>query len=260
MDPQAFKRASLSPRSLVLEICCPKEIDYLTSLSWQHQRLKRLLQDPTQADGLLLLTHPPVYTLGQGADTKGLCFDPKKSPHLVYRVERGGEATYHGPGQWVGYPILQLHRHQLDLHWYLRQLEEVILSVLTDLGLPGSRIPGLTGVWIEGTKVAAIGIRARGWITFHGFSLNVCPDLAAFAEIIPCGIRDRPVGSLVQWIPGLGMQEVGELLISHFCQRFQVKPQFLELGEWLNGKLNQLDDPTDPKSSPAADPICRVYE
>jgi lipoyl(octanoyl) transferase len=238
LDQQIVKRKLLSQGSPTLEICCPGEVDYLTSLSWQHQRLERLCQDATQADGLLLLTHPSVYTLGQGADAKGLCFDPKKSSHLVYRVERGGEVTYHGPGQWVGYPILQLHRHQPDLHWYLRQLEEVILSVLSDLGLPGSRIPGLTGVWIEGTKVAAIGIRARRWVTFHGFSLNVCPDLAAFAEIIPCGIRDRPVGSLVQWIPNLEMQEVGELLIKHFCRHFQVKPQFLELGEWLHGKLD----------------------
>ncbi len=198
-----------------------EHVPYLEALTWQRQHVQHLIQDPTQVDRLLLVTHPPVYTLGQGADPTFLKFAPESSHHTVYRVERGGEVTYHGPGQWVAYPILSLHRHQKDLHWYLRQLEQVVINVLAQWNLKGERIKGLTGVWIEGTKVAAIGIRVTKWITFHGFSINVCPDLKAYQQIVPCGIADRPVGSMVQFCPDIMMELVGAAIINAFTEVFQ---------------------------------------
>lgn len=195
---------------------------YLQAWSWQQTLVHERRQNSLLSDVLLLLEHPPVYTLGQGASLEFLKFNLEAAPWPVHRVERGGEATYHGPGQLVGYPILNLHFYQTDLHWYLRQLEAVLIQVLAVYGLAGERIPGLTGVWVDGCKVAAIGIKASRWITMHGFALNICPDLEAFERIVPCGIRDRPVGSLAQFIPGLDPQEVQQTLIQAFAQVFQV--------------------------------------
>jgi lipoyl(octanoyl) transferase len=169
---------------------------------------------------LMLLEHPPVYTLGQGADLQFLKFDPLQSPVELHRVERGGEVTYHCPGQLVGYPILNLKRYTPDLHWYLRQLEEVLIQVLAIYGLPGERISGLTGVWINGIKVAAVGIKVSRWITMHGFALNVCPDLRGFDAIIPCGIAHRPVGSLADFIPGITLEQVRPQVAETFAQVF----------------------------------------
>lgn len=196
---------------------------YLQAWHWQQTLVHERRQNSELPDVLLLLEHPPVYTLGQGASLEFLKFSPETAPWPVHRVERGGEVTYHGPGQLVGYPILNLHFYQTDLHWYLRQLEAVLIQVLAAYGLVGERIPGLTGVWVDGYKVAAIGIKASRWITMHGFALNVCPDLEAFQRIVPCGISDRPVGSLAQFIPGLELQEVQQTLIQAFAQVFQVQ-------------------------------------
>lgn len=171
-------------------------------------------------DKLILLEHPPVYTLGQGSDTQFVKFDLDRSHHELHRTERGGEVTYHCPGQLVGYPILNLKQHQTDLHWYLRQLEEVLIRTLADYGLKGDRILGLTGVWIEGQKVAAIGIKVSRWITMHGFALNVCPDLSGFARIVPCGIEGRPVGSMAQFLPDVELESVIAGLVSQFEQVF----------------------------------------
>ncbi len=171
-------------------------------------------------DVLLLLQHPPVYTLGQGATLEFLKFDPHHPDYELHRVERGGEVTYHCPGQLVGYPILNLSRHRQDLHWYLRQLETVLISVLDQYGLVGERIEGLTGVWVEGRKVAAIGIKASRWITMHGFALNVCPDLSGFERIVPCGIGDRPVGSLAQFIPDIEFEAVRDRVAVTFADQF----------------------------------------
>jgi lipoyl(octanoyl) transferase len=182
---------------------------------------------------LLLLTHPPVYTLGQGANLQFLHFSLEDPSIEWHRVERGGEVTYHGPGQWVGYAILNLRRHTPDLHWYLRQLEQVLIDVLQQLDLQAERLPGLTGVWVEGAKVGAIGIRVSKWISFHGFSLNVCPDLSAFSQIIPCGIADRPVASLQQWIPEIAMDQVEPMLIDCFCRRFNHEAELLPIIDWL---------------------------
>lgn len=198
-------------------------IPYQQALAWQRSRVAERKLDPTLDDLLALLEHPPVYTLGQGANTQFLKFDPAQSAIDVVRIERGGEVTYHCPGQLVGYPILNLAYYQKDLHWYLRQLEEVLLRVLAEYGLEGTRIPGLTGVWVEGYKVAAIGIKVSRWITMHGFALNVCPDLSGFQAIVPCGIADKPVGSLEQFIPGIQMRQVRQQVAIAFSDVFQVE-------------------------------------
>ncbi|MGK7954334.1 MAG: lipoyl(octanoyl) transferase LipB [Crocosphaera sp.] len=211
---------SLQPRQCILQNLgmVPYEI------AWEKQRslIKERLEDPTLEDTLLLLEHPPVYTLGTGSDTKFIKFDPQQSLIPVYRIERGGEVTYHCPGQLVGYPILNLRYYQQDLHWYLRQLEEVIIQVLNDYQLPGQRIPGLTGVWVNNYKVAAIGIKVKRWITMHGFCINVCPDLQGFQNIIPCGIEDKPVGSLAQFVPGITVEEIQAKVIQTFAQIFNI--------------------------------------
>ncbi|MEM9923799.1 MAG: lipoyl(octanoyl) transferase LipB [Cyanobacteria bacterium P01_D01_bin.50] len=182
---------------------------YLDAWRWQKELHSQRVKDPSLDDALILLEHPPVYTLGRGASNEFLKFESTdKNTYEVHRVERGGEVTYHCPGQLVGYPILNLVRHHQDLHWYLRQLEEVLIRVLAIYKLQGERIPSLTGVWLEGKKVAAIGIKVTRWITMHGFSLNVCPDMQGFERIVPCGISDKPVARLTDWIPSITSDEI----------------------------------------------------
>jgi lipoyl(octanoyl) transferase len=190
--------------------------------AWARQRAlqQRLLDAPSAAEAVLLLEHEPCYTLGRGADPAFLRFDPAAPPHPLYRIDRGGEVTHHCPGQLVLYPVLNLQHHGADLHLYLRQLEQVVLDVLDALALPGERSTGQTGVWLEGRKVAAIGVGARRWISQHGLALNVDCDLAGFGAIVPCGIADRPVGRLVDWIPALSCAQVRPLLLAAFAARF----------------------------------------
>jgi lipoyl(octanoyl) transferase len=173
-------------------------------------------------DRLLLMEHPPVYTLGQGATLDYLKFSTQAPPHPLFRTERGGEVTHHCPGQLVGYPILDLRRHRTDLHWYLRQLEEVVIVTLAQFGIAGSRQSGLTGVWVGDVKLAAIGIKVSRWVTMHGFALNVCPDLAGFAAIVPCGIAHKAVGSMVEFCPDITVEMVRPAAIAAFAQVFGV--------------------------------------
>jgi lipoyl(octanoyl) transferase len=198
-------------------------MSYLEALAWQRKLLQERINNPNLKDVLILVEHPPVYTLGQGANPEFLKFDPNNSEYEVHRIERGGEVTYHCPGQIVGYPILNLHRYQPDLHWYLRQLEEVLIIVLQEYNLVGTRIPGLTGVWVEGRKVAAIGIKVKRWITMHGFALNVNPDMSGFTNIVPCGIADKPVASLAEWIPDINCDDVRIKIAQTFALVFGVK-------------------------------------
>lgn len=197
-------------------------MSYPVALEWQRSRLQERVNDPSLDDVLILLEHPPVYTLGQGARLEFLKFNLDTTNREVYRVERGGEVTYHCPGCLVGYPILNLQHYRKDLHWYLRQLEEVLIQVLAVYGLKGERIPGLTGVWLEGIKVAAIGIKVSRWITMHGFALNVCPDLTGFELIVPCGISDKTVGSLAQWVPEINLEQVRFQVAAAFAEVFDV--------------------------------------
>lgn len=196
---------------------------YQEAHEWQKSLLAERVHNPHLDDVLILLEHPPVYTLGQGSNSEFLKFDIAQNQFAVYRTERGGEVTYHCPGQLVGYPILNLQRYCKDLHWYLRQLEEVIIRVLAVYGLSGDRIPSLTGVWLEGRKVAAIGIKVSRWITMHGFALNVCPDMTGFGRIVPCGIADKPVGSLAEWIPGITCAEVRGHIVQAFTEVFGIE-------------------------------------
>jgi lipoyl(octanoyl) transferase len=193
--------------------------------AWQQQRQQqqRLLADPGGPAAVLLLEHQPCYTLGRGGDPAFLRFDPAHPPHPLFRIDRGGEVTHHCPGQLVLYPVLNLQHHGADLHHYLRSLEQVVLDVLAALGLAGERSSGQTGVWLEGRKVAAIGVGARRWISQHGVALNVDCDLAGFAAIVPCGIADRPVGRLVDWIPGLSCAAVRPLLLQAVAVRFGLR-------------------------------------
>lgn len=204
------------------QLYCPGRVPYEVAWEWQRSLLQARRADPSLDDVLLLLEHPPVYTLGYGASDQHLRFDPKTSEIPLYRIERGGDVTHHCPGQLVGYPILNLRHYQPDLHWYLRQLEEVIIQVIGHYGLVGDRISGLTGVWVNGYKVAAIGIKVTRWITMHGFSLNVCPDLAGFRNIVPCGIGDRPVGTLAQFVPTICPTAIQTLLLKEFATVFGV--------------------------------------
>jgi lipoyl(octanoyl) transferase len=206
---------------------CELKIQAITpyALAWSQQRslVAARIANPNLPDVLLLLEHPPVYTLGTGSDIKFVKFNLDKTDKEVYRIERGGEVTHHCPGQLVGYPILNLRYYQQDLHWYLRQLEEVILQTIAIYGLSGERIAGLTGVWVEGYKIAAIGIKVSRWITYHGFAVNVCPDLSGFAEIIPCGIANKPVGSLQQFLPNISLMQVQRDLSRVFASVFGVE-------------------------------------
>jgi lipoyl(octanoyl) transferase len=208
------------------QICRLQELGLVAYQSaWDYQRslVAERIANPTLEDILLLLEHPAVYTLGTGSTTDFLKFDPQDTSYEIHRIERGGEVTYHCPGQLVGYPILNLRHYQPDLHWYLRQLEELILQVLRGYDLSAERLTGLTGVWIEGYKVAAIGIKVSRWITMHGFAINVCPDLTGFSRIVPCGIADKPVGSLAQFLPEITLKQVQHDIKMVFSELFGVR-------------------------------------
>jgi len=161
-------------------------------------------QSDAISDTLLLLEHPHVFTLGRGADERFiLARRPGEVP--VYRVSRGGEVTYHGPGQLIGYPILKLEGRDRDVHRYLRNLEEAMLRALDDCNIIATRREGLTGIWVDAKKIGSIGVGIKRWTTCHGFALNVCPDLSYFRGIVPCGIDGCEMTS----IEALGEREIG---------------------------------------------------
>jgi lipoyl(octanoyl) transferase len=174
---------------------------YADALDLQRAVAKERIAGRIAEDVLLLLEHPPVVTLGRTA----------KAAHLTapaellaargvqrFEVERGGDVTFHGPGQLVGYPILDLKRHKRDLHWYLRQVEEALIRILAVFDVPAERSTGFTGVWTRGRKIASIGVHARDWVTWHGFALNVTTDLSYFDLIVPCGIQDVDMTSIAR--------------------------------------------------------------
>jgi lipoyl(octanoyl) transferase len=169
-------------------------------------------------DTLLLLEHPHVITLGSGSHEENVLVSPEERAARgieLFETGRGGDVTYHGPGQLVGYPILDLKPDRQDLHRYLRDLEEMLIGVLGEFGLRGSRKEGLTGVWVDDRKLAAIGVRvSSGWITSHGFALNVTTDLSFFGAIVPCGIRDHGVGSISEEIGrAVSLQEAEDAVV-----------------------------------------------
>ena len=167
---------------------------YKSVLSLQKKLQKQRIAGKIK-DTLILVEHEPVYTLGKNSNRDHLLQSRDKSVE-VYNTERGGEVTFHGPGQLVGYPILDLRNYKKSVSWYMRTLEELIIRVLKEFGIKSSRIKGLTGVWVENKKIAAQGVRISRWVTMHGFSINVCPQLSYYDGIIPCGIFDHDVTSM----------------------------------------------------------------
>lgn len=180
-------------------------------------------------DVLLFVEHPHVFTLGKSGKMDHLLADEQRLAFLgaeFFRNDRGGDITYHGPGQIVGYPIMDLDRHFTDIHRYLRTLEEVAIRTCADFGIEAGRIDGLTGVWIKDAKICAFGVKCSRWVTMHGFAFNVDPKLDYFDAIVPCGIPDHSVTSLAK-ILGYdpGIEEVKTRLLSHFADLFQVDIQ-----------------------------------
>ena len=179
----------------------------------------------------LFVEHPHVYTLGKSGDLSNLLINEqqlKDKGATYYKINRGGDITYHGPGQIVGYPILDLENFFTDIHKYLRFLEEVIIKTIAEYGLKGERSDGETGVWLDvGTpfarKICAMGIRSSRWVTMHGFALNVNTDLGYFDNIIPCGIRGKAVASLASELNReVSLEEVKEKILIHFKELFEV--------------------------------------
>jgi len=189
------------------------------------EKLVRARQEGVGEDTLLLLEHPAVVTLGRGANPSNLLSSPetiRRRGVEVFETGRGGDVTYHGPGQLVGYPILLLPAPLRDLHRLMRMVEEVLIGVAGDFGIHAARVEGLTGVWVGNEKLAAIGMRVSRWVTSHGFALNVSTDLAGFDLIVPCGIRGRGVTSLSRLLGrSVAMQDAVASTLTHFARVFR---------------------------------------
>lgn len=213
-------------------------IDYKQAWDYQETVFKGVVSNkpnPTSEeipDGYLLFCeHPHVYTLGKSGSENNLLIneDSLASKNATfYKINRGGDITYHGPGQVVGYPILDLDRFFTDIHKYLRFLEEMIIRTLADYGLQAGRINGMTGVWLDiedpirARKICAMGVRTSRWVTMHGFAFNVNTDLSYFGNIVPCGITDKAVTSLNKELGrDVPLSEVKEKLKHHFCELFE---------------------------------------
>lgn len=212
---------------------------YLEALELQRRLAGARISGALQEDVLLLVEHPSVVTLGRSTKMRNLTTPRSFLNSLgveVHEVERGGDVTYHGPGQLVGYPILDLQHHTQDLHWYLRQVEEVLIRACAVHGLESERSEGFTGVWTGGRKLASIGVHSKSWVTWHGFALNVCTDLSYFDLIVPCGIADVSMTSLARELGDRspGTELFADTVLGAFCDVFALSPRacsFEELGE-----------------------------
>ena len=190
--------------------------------TWELQKelqTKRILNEIE--DHLLLVEHPPIYTLGKNAPNEHL-LNPVKDVSVV-QTDRGGNITFHGPGQLVGYPILDLNHYKRSITWYMRKLEQLIIDTLNDYGIIAGRKKSLTGVWVKDKKIAALGVRISKWVTMHGFSINVNPNLDYYKSIIPCGIEDYGITSMEN-IMGNEVPSMGEIkskVINLFSRNFK---------------------------------------
>lgn len=218
------------------------QINYDSAWKLQKKLVAQRQQQPTLPDELLLLEHPPTYTLGRSGKLENLLLTNEQLAANAFTlrwVDRGGDITYHGPGQLVGYPILNLKQHfsqrgqnRPDLHQYLRDLEEVLIQTCAQFGIRGWRFPGYTGVWVEGKtgpeKIAAIGIKvSSGGISSHGFAINICPNLTHFEHIIPCGIKEHGVTSMATILERpLTTTDLIQPLTKSFCHVFNKQPYF----------------------------------
>ena len=211
----------MNPASSFVTLC-PGHLPYEQGLQLQERLLQERREHDT--DVLLLLEHPPVITLGRGAKECHLRLPEATLAArgiLVHRVGRGGDVTYHGPGQLVGYPIVDLTPQGRDLHRFLRLLEETLLTTLAAFDLRARRQPGCTGVWVDGAKIASIGIGVRHWVSWHGFALNVATDLRAFDTIVPCGLAGVTMTSMAALLgEEIPLAAVEAVLIDAFARSF----------------------------------------
>lgn len=202
---------------------------YAEALEYQREIARQRISGELDQDILLLVEHPPVVTLGRSSKQKNLVSTPEflasKGVEL-FEVERGGDVTFHGPGQLVGYPIIDLTRHKQDLHWYLRSVEDALIRALAELGIVAERNTGFTGVWTGGRKIASIGVHARDWVTWHGFALNVTTDLTYFDLIVPCGIDGVVMTSVERELSPTPapMQAVENAVAAAFGEVFNLAP------------------------------------
>ncbi len=192
--------------------------------TWELQKELQLQRIENSIDDtLLLVEHEPVYTFGKNADENHLLQNYPENVKLFY-TERGGDITFHGPGQIVGYPIIDLHNYKMSISWYMRSLEEVIIRSLDKFGISADRKDSLTGVWVEEEKIAALGVRISRWVTMHGFALNVNTDLAYYDSIIPCGIFDYGITSMKHILgEKQNISKVKSTLSAVFLDVFQLK-------------------------------------
>jgi len=195
------------------------------------ERLLAQVRSGEAPDTLLLVEHDPVVTIGRAVEDPAGEVAAKlleAAGAEVRHVTRGGRATFHGPGQIVGYPIVDLRRHRRDLHWFLRSLEQVIIDALGEVGYTGERVEGLTGVWVDGRKIASIGIAVRGWVTWHGFALNLDVEPSWWRMIDPCGLRPEQMGSLAELDgPTPSRKAMADALVAHFGEVFDLSASLL---------------------------------
>jgi lipoyl(octanoyl) transferase len=210
---------------------------YGEALTLQRDLAERRIAGTLPRDLLLLVEHPPVITLGRGFQPENLPTTPEALEARgieVHEIDRGGDVTFHGPGQLVGYPIFDLKGHRQDLHWFLRRMEEALIRALADLGVPGEHVPDYTGVWTQGRKIASIGIHVRQWVTWHGFALNVTTDLSYFDLIVPCGIPNVRMTSVQQELgerfPRDGWNRMMDGVMLGFGEVFGLEIQLEEKG------------------------------
>ncbi len=208
-------------------------VPYARGLELQRAIARARISGEIAHDVLLLLEHPPVVTLGRSAKAQNLVASPALLGARgveLFEAERGGDVTFHGPGQLVGYPIVNLRGHKMDLHWYLRQLEAVLMHALQSIGISAERSDGRTGVWTSGRKIASIGVHARDWVTWHGFALNVSTDLSYFDLMVPCGLAGVTMTSVEREL-GTGAPDlaaVAAVVAASFGTIFAVAPRELD--------------------------------
>jgi lipoyl(octanoyl) transferase len=238
------KTASQELRPPDLHVRWLGRMEFARALALQQEIVLKKRDDWSVEDQLLLLEHEPVYTIGRTPDQSSLSAKGRirrgelggaHLPHPLFVINRGGQATYHGPGQLMGYPIIDLRRCGQDLHKYLRWLEQLLIDLLAENGIVASRRESLTGVWVGDRKIASIGVGVRHWITMHGFALNVSGDLSPFNHIVPCGINDVAMTSMEKetgaafsvirvaaWIEKLALNRIGDLRVMREAQPINV--------------------------------------
>ena len=223
---------------------------YGEALELQHTLALRRIEKTIDRDLLLLVEHPPVVTLGRGFRPDSL---PVRRDFLeakgieIFEIDRGGDVTFHGPGQLVGYPIFDLSEHRPDLHWFLRRMEQALIAGLSEFGIAGERRDGYTGVWTGGRKMASIGIPTKQWVTWHGFALNVATDLSYFDFIVPCGIPDVVMTSMHRELGERAPRDLWsralDAAILGFSETFGQQPQAVLLEDLLSTGATTTSSP-----------------